>query len=213
MVDLQTIPLFSKLSQEDLAILERISTVKSYQKGEILFFEGEEPTYLHVLLDGVLKLYKTNFKGTQIFLHQFYPISFVAELANFEAIPYPATAEFMVDGQVLKIEYETFKKELLNNPELSFKIIQSLSAKLKIMSEVVHKEIILTSEAKVAKFIIEHTEFFGDFKHTKIASLVNLTPETLSRTLTKFKQQGLISMDETLRITQFDGEKLRQIFE
>ncbi|MBE0496549.1 MAG: Crp/Fnr family transcriptional regulator [Campylobacterales bacterium] len=213
MPDLHAIPLFSKLNTEDLALLERISTVKTYQKGEILFYEGDAPTYLHVLLDGVLKLYKTNFKGTQIFLHQFYPISFVAELANFEAIPYPATAEFMVDGQVLKIEYETFKNELFNNPELSFNIIQSLSAKLKIMSEVVHKEIILTSEAKVAKFIIEHTELFGDLKHTKIAALLNLTPETLSRTLTKFKQQELISMDESLNVVQYDEVKLRQIYE
>jgi CRP/FNR family transcriptional regulator len=213
MIDLQTIPLFSKLNQEDLALLERISTVKSYQKGEILFYEGEDPTYLHVLLDGVLKLYKTNFKGTQIFLHQFYPTSFVAELANFESIPYPATAEFMVDGKVLKIEYETFRKELLNNPELSFKIIQSLSAKLKIMSEVVHKEIILTSEAKIAKFIVEHPELFGDLKHAKIASLLNLTPETLSRTLTKLKQQGLISMDESLLLTHWDEEKLRRLYE
>lgn len=213
MRDLKQIPFFSKLTEEQIRLLEDISTVRAYKKGDILFYEGEESRYLHVLLSGVLKLYKTNFKGAQVFLHQFYPVSFVAELANFEAIPYPASAEFIMDGEVLKIEYDTFKKELFRDPELSFKMIQSLSAKLKIMSEVVHKEVILTSEAKIAKFIVEYPEVFGELKHTKIATLLNITPETLSRTLTKFKQDSLITLGEGQTLAHYDEARLRLMYE
>lgn len=213
MMQLKEVSYFSELEDSDIEKLEAISTIKPYNKGEILFYEGDEPKYLHVLLDGVLKLYKTNFKGTQIFLHQFLPVSFVAELANFEHIPYPATAEFTVAGSVLKIEYERFKEDFMQNPELSFKIIKSLTGKLKIMSEVVHKEIILTSEAKVAKFVVENGDLFGSLKNTQIASLLNLTPETLSRTLTKMKQQELITLDENHQLVNCDEEALRAIYE
>ena len=64
---IKEIPFFSHLSEDGLKKLKDISSIKKYNSKEILFFEGEEPKYLHVLLDGVVRLYKTNHKGTQIF--------------------------------------------------------------------------------------------------------------------------------------------------
>ncbi len=43
------------------------------------------------------------------------PVNFIAELANFENISYPATAEFTLDGEVLKIDYDKFLVELATN--------------------------------------------------------------------------------------------------
>ncbi len=201
---IKEIPFFSHLCEDGLKKLKAISTIKKYNSKEILFFEGEEPKHLHVLLDGVVRLYKTNHKGNQIFLHQFLPISLIAELANFENIPYPATAEFTCRGEVLRIDYKKLEEGFFKNPELSFKIIKSLAGKLKIMSEVVTNEIVLTSEGKIAKFLVENGEFFRSLKNTKVASLLNLTPETLSRTLTKFKKRGLIRVDEDFEVLNLD---------
>lgn len=210
---LNEVSLFSKLDKEELKLLKNIGTSKKYSKGEILFYEGDRSKNLHLLVEGILKLYKTNFKGQQIFLHQFYPQSFVAELTNFEDIPFPASAEFITDGVVLKIDFEKFKTLIHGNPNLSLKIIRSLSEKLKIMSEVIHNEVILNSEAKVAKMIVELPELFGDIKNTKIAQLLNITPETLSRTLSKFKQLKIVKIDESQKITYSNLKKLSKFYE
>ncbi|NLN00174.1 MAG: Crp/Fnr family transcriptional regulator [Campylobacteraceae bacterium] len=210
---LNEVSLFSKLDKEELKLLKNISTSKKYSKGEILFYEGDRSKNLHLLVEGILKLYKTNFKGQQIFLHQFYPQSFVAELTNFEDIPFPASAEFITDGVVLKIDFEKFKTLIHGNPNLSLKIIRSLSEKLKIMSEVIHNEVILNSEAKVAKMIVELPELFGDIKNTKIAQFLNITPETLSRTLSKFKQLKIVKIDESQKITYSNLKKLSKFYE
>ena len=209
---IKEIPFFSHLCDDGLKKLKEISTIKKYNAKEILFYEGEEPKYLHVLLDGVLKLYKTNQKGTQIFLHQFLPISLVAELANFESIAYPASSEFVTNGEVMKIDYKKLEEGFFKNPDISLKIIQSLAGKLKIMSEVVTQEIVLTSEAKIAKFLVENADLFEQLKNTKIASLLNLTPETLSRTLTKFKTKGLMKVDDKHAIKILDKEALLDLY-
>jgi len=201
---IKEIPFFSHLDEDGLKKLNEISTIKKYNSKEILFFEGEEPKYLHVLLDGIVRLYKTNHKGNQIFLHQFLPISLVAELANFENIPYPATAEFICRGEILRIDYQKLEDDFFKNPDLSLQIIKSLAGKLKIMSEVVTNEVVLSSEAKIAKFLVENEELFSTLKNTKVASLLNLTPETLSRTLTKFKKQELIRVEDSLEILDLD---------
>lgn len=202
------IAIFSQLTPEQLEKLKKISVIKKYHAHEILFYEGDAPTYLYVLLQGTLKVYKTNHKGQQIFLHQFFPGGLVAELANFENIPYPATAEFTSDSEVLRIEYQALEHDFFKNPEMSFEIIKSLIAKHKILIDVIQKEVILTAEAKVAKFLIENAELFSTLKNTQIASILNVTPETLSRTLTKFKASGWIEVDENHTVNVSNREKL-----
>lgn len=208
---IRNVSCFSKLNDEQLEKLKKISLIKKFQAKEILFYEGDEPIYLYVLLKGTLKVYKTNHKGQQIFLHQFYPGGLVAELANFENIPYPATAEFMSDSEVLRIDYKALEHDFFKNPDISFEIIKSLIAKHKILIDVIQKEVILTADAKVAKFILENGELFKTLKNTQVASILNLTPETLSRTLSKFKSSGLIELDEQHHIRVLETQKLEEV--
>ncbi|AHJ12155.1 Crp/Fnr family transcriptional regulator [Sulfurospirillum multivorans] len=208
---IRTVSCFSKLNDEQIEKLKKISVIKKFSAKEILFYEGDAPIYLYVLLQGTLKVYKTNHKGQQIFLHQFYPGGLVAELANFENIPYPATAEFMSESEVLRIDYKALEHDFFKNPDISFEIIKSLIAKHKILIDVIQKEVILTADAKVAKFILENGELFKTLKNTQVASILNLTPETLSRTLSKFKSSGFIELDDKHHIRVLDAQKLEEV--
>ena len=208
---IRTVSIFSKLNDEQIEKLKKISVIKKFSAKEILFYEGDAPIYLYVLLQGTLKVYKTNHKGQQIFLHQFYPGGLVAELANFENIPYPATAEFMSESEVLRIDYKALEHDFFKNPDISFEIIKSLIAKHKILIDVIQKEVILTADAKVAKFILENGELFKTLKNTQVASILNLTPETLSRTLSKFKSSQMIELDEKHQIHVINAQKLEEV--
>lgn len=200
--------LFTDLKDNELQRLKEISTKESFKKGNILFFEGDEPKYLYILTKGVLKIFKSDKKGTMIILHYFYENSLVAELANLENIPYPATAEFESDGEVLKIEYKSFEKEFLYNPSISFKIIKSLSKKIKNLEDVINRNLTMDSTTRVAKFIYDNEELFTTLKNNKIASILNITPETLSRVVRKFKDSTIL--DENL--TLIDKDKLKEFF-
>ncbi len=213
MTKLKDIKFFDKLSENQLEKLKQISSYKSYEKGEILFFEGDEPKFIYILTSGILKLFKTDAKSHQLFLHQLYPVNFVAELANFENIPYPATAEFINRGEVIKIDYEKFLNQFLMDKNISLNIIKSLSNKLKILSEVLHKELVLSSDAKIAKFLVENSDIFNMTKNVKVASLLNLSPETLSRILSKFKNKGLIEFDSNNKLIVTDEKKLLELYE
>ena len=135
----------------------------------------------------------------------------MAELANFENIPYPATAEFMSESEVLRIDYKALEHDFFKNPDISFEIIKSLIAKHKILIDVIQKEVILTADAKVAKFILENGELFKTLKNTQVASILNLTPETLSRTLSKFKSSNMIELDEKHQIHVINAQKLEEV--
>ncbi len=209
---LKDVPFFSSLSEESFRKMEQISYFKNFEAGELVFYEGDDPDKLHILMDGILRLYKTDPKGHEIYIHQFIPVSFVGELANFENIPFPATAKFMTSGTMLKIDYRKLEGMLFENPDVSMEIIKSLTQKVKILSEVIHHEMILTSEAKVAKLIFEHRELFEQLKNNQIASILNVSPETLSRTLAKLKKQGIITVSSRHHITIVDEAALQALF-
>ncbi|ABK82460.1 Crp/Fnr family transcriptional regulator [Campylobacter fetus] len=209
---IKEIPFFSGLNDEDLKRLENISVIKSYKKDEFLFMEGDEPQWFNVLVKGTIKIYKSTPKGKEIFLHTLRPISLVAELVNFENIPYPASGVFLNNAEVLRINYNKFKTDFLSNPSICFELLKSLSQKLRIMNGVLQNELTLKSDAKVAKFIVENPDLFSTIKHTQIASILNIAPETLSRTISQFKQQGIIKLDDNLNLTFKDNEKLISLF-
>ena len=209
---LKDIALFSNLNKENLEAIDKISTLVELKSGDILFYEGEMPYFLHVLLNGVVKLYKTDSKGRQKYIHQFTPISLIGELANFENVTFPATAEAVTKVEVLKIDYKRLHVDFFTNPNISFSIIKSLSQKIKILSNFIHQEMILSTEAKIVKLIIEHSEIFEKLKNTDIAAITNTTPETLSRILTKLKKLNYIKFNDKHELEILDKESLTKMF-
>jgi len=64
MYKLEEIPMFSALTGAHLKELYDQTHIKQFAKDSIVFYEGDESRYLHILLEGSIKLYKTTPKGT-----------------------------------------------------------------------------------------------------------------------------------------------------
>ena len=206
------IQLFSKLSEENLARLRDQAILKNLTKESIVFYEGDESDHIYVLLEGTVKLYKTSPKGTQIQINRFDAPAVIGEYACFEQVPFPATCEFLTDGKMAKVP-TSFIFNSLHEESFALEMIKSLTSKVMILSSLVHKETIYSSEAKVAKILIENVEIFQKLKHNEIASILNITPETLSRILKKFKKNYLIEGLKEGSIRILDVEGLDQVIE
>ena len=209
---LKSLFLFKNLPDEQIKELGKISHIEKFRAGETLFMEGDEANYLNILVKGVLRIYKTDNKGHEVTITYLCPVSLVAEVANLTHIDYPASAEFETEGAVIKIDYTQFEAKFLKNPDICFSMVKSLLAKIRVIENAFSENFILDATSRVAKFLYEDEELFNRLKHTKIASLLNLTPETLSRVIKKFRTMGIIEKKGTKYIIK-DREKLKQFFE
>lgn len=209
--DLSRIYLFKELSQNNLNQISQNCIVKTLPKDAILFYEGDRPEYFTVLLEGIVKLYKTDMRFNQIILHYITAISPIAELVNINDIKYPATAEAITDIKVLQISHEFFQKNILENQQISKELIKSLTSKIMILESVIANNITLNSTARVAKFLFANAKLFSTVKHHEIASILNIQPETMSRVLAKFKSNKIIKADGKGFIVE-EPEKLRNYF-
>lgn len=204
------IELFQALNQAETDRLYKISSLKEYKKGNIVFYEGDQPKKLKLLLDGIVKVYKVDAKGKEVILHFFQPQTLIAETAHMQKINYPATAICETDCKLLEIDYASFEKDFLRNPEISFKIIESLSKKVKALQNVITTNLTMNTFSRVCKFIYDNEKHINELSHRKIAAVLNITPETLSRHLSILKKDGVIVVNSR-KIQIVDKERLSDI--
>jgi len=195
MVEIQDIPMFSNLDKKFHKELKDSLYIKKFTKNSIVFYEGDESDYFYILLDGTVKLYKTSPKGSQVQIRRLSAPNTIGEYACFEKAPFPATCEFISDGAMGLLHFEKVYK-YLDEKDFALGLIKSLTSKVMILSSLVHKETILSSEAKVADLMIENISIFNKLKNNEIAGILNLTPETFSRIITKFKKEDIIKIDK-----------------
>ncbi|WP_063353205.1 Crp/Fnr family transcriptional regulator [Aliarcobacter lanthieri] len=201
---------FNFLEQKDLSRLKEISFKKSYKKGEILFYKGDESKYLHLLIRGIAKLYTHDFKDNEVVIHNLVGPALIAEIVNYEEINFIANCSFETDSEVLLIDYKKFKEEFLLKPEIAMFFIKSLTKKIKYLESFINYNITLNSIEKIAKFLFENEKLLPSLKQVKIAQILNITPETFSRQLAKLKKDNIIENDKgTIKI--LDYERLQKI--
>lgn len=204
--------LFSRLNTDDLAQLREITKEKAYPAGTILFYDGETPDKLRLIKSGTVQIVKHDSSGNEIVLSDFHANDLIAEMAHFEAIPYPATARCETDVKLYEIDFEDFKSRFLNRPEMALGIIRSLTRKIKQLEGVIRRSLIDDAQTRLVRYLLEHDDRLGQMTQRQIASQVILTPETVSRILRRLKEQGWVEV-RSRKIVLRDREALGRLLE
>ncbi|RXK13198.1 Crp/Fnr family transcriptional regulator [Halarcobacter mediterraneus] len=205
---LSEIYLFKNLSDEVLEQMEDFTSILKLSKNNILFYEGDESKYLYLLTDGIIKLYKTSSNDKEIILKYFHKNELIAEVANFEQIPYPATAQSFTDTELLKIDFEKLKELIFLNPQLSYLIQKSLIQKVRNLENLISLHLVLDSKKRVAKYIYDNADDFFNTKNLKIAEILNISPETFSRVLSSLKKEKVVDTKNKM----INKEALKEIY-
>jgi len=204
---------FSKTMIDDLMTASRLIV---YEKDSIVFFEGEAPKKLHLLIEGSVYVYKSeNLKQMQV-LRFFKPVGFIAELANIQKIPYPATARCEVRSTIIEIDYEKYLNFFCysqNHAHIGYsKLLESVADKLTYhVNKSSYSEIVeLSAVQKVAKMMLDDLERFNKEKRWKVAQILRINPETLSRTIAKLKKIKAITVEDG-KVKILDEIKLQEV--
>jgi len=194
MIKIEDTPLFINLDKKFYKELYDNIYIRNFSENSIVFYEGDSSDYLHILLDGQVRLYKTSPKGTMVQIHRLHAPATIGEYACLEQVAFPATCEFISESGTMGLLHFKDVMRYLQNPNFSLALLKSMTNKVMMLSSLVHKETILSSEAKVADLILNEIDIFNRVKNNEIASILNITPETLSRILGKLKRENIISV-------------------
>ncbi len=195
---IKSIDFFDELDDGQIEQLTSISTVVSYPKKSILYYESDSNTQILFLVSGLLKIYKLDKFDNEIFLYHVYKNSMISELTRLddESIYCFSNAEFTEDSSVLSIDYKKFKNLFLNKNILTIKLMNTLLDKTHQLQCIVNRELVFDATAKVAFMLNQDLEMFNKLKRQEVSFMLHIQPETLSRVLKR------LTRNETIEVTE-----------
>jgi CRP-like cAMP-binding protein len=204
---LAQIPLFRRVSPEDRERIAVVSQVRSYDRGSLVFEEGDPSDQFVVVVTGRVKVFKRSPSGSELILEIFGPGGPLGAVAAYESRPYPASAEAIEPATCLLIPRPAFFTLLEQHPSLVRGLLSSLSHRL---VELTTRLAELTGgriEARFARMFLKLADQMGTSEpggtfiplplaRQELADLTGTTIETAIRIMSRWNKDGVLRTEK-----------------
>lgn len=209
--------LFAAVPAPDLANIAEGSALRSLQKGEMLFREGEKSEGFYVMQTGAVSIFRLTPDGREQIICIFRPPESFAEVTLATVETYPANAIALESSQVIVVNRSRFRDLIRRQPELALHMLGSMSLHLKHLVQSLQDIKGRQIEHRLAEYLLRQSPATAigcpvavDLQVTKkvLAGQLGVTSETLSRTFARFRDEGLIQV-QGARIQIVNGAGLK----
>jgi CRP-like cAMP-binding protein len=194
--------LFRGLTDEQIQRLGCVFRPARYRRNQILFFEGGTAQHVFALHTGLVKVVKSLENGKERITRVLFP----GELFGLEALTeqtYPLTAVTLRDCEICASSRDEFLDFLHQNPDIALGMIRFLVGEVMRVRTQVTDMSFKDARMKVATLLLSlvHTEIEGPvkahslvlpFSRQEISEILELSPETVSRTLSTFRREQVL---------------------
>jgi CRP-like cAMP-binding protein len=183
---------------------------------QIIYAEGDEPTRLYYVQAGRVKIVKTTASGKELITGFYQTGEFFGYKALLEGTVYHDAAVAVEDSTLFYIPADDFA-QLLRNPEVSQQLVRLMAGRKREREEQLLDMAYNSLRRRVANALLgfyDHAkpsepEALIQLSRDDLAAVVGIAPESLSRTLSEFRHDGLLEVTpKGIRLLQPD--KLRR---
>jgi CRP/FNR family transcriptional regulator len=195
-----------------------------YPRGVVLYTEGEQPSGVHILCSGQVRLTAGSQNGGEVILRIAERGEILGLSNTISREPHRLRAETLSACQIGFIPRIAFLQFLRAHPDASFRIAEHLSMELhKAWEQVELVALAPTTNAKLIRFLLTwaatHGQPFSEgtslalfMTHEEIAQSIGVSRESVSRTLAELREEKLIRFSRG-HILLLDPERLKSLVE
>ena len=191
--------LFSELGEVDLHNIALCSEVRSIPKRTYLFHEGDSPAGFFVIGKGAVNVHRLDEEGRETVIRVFREGESFGELFLADAGPSPVSARIESAATLLLVRRSDLSRMISSRPEIAMRLLASMSRHLRSLVDKLGSLQHRTVAERLREWLLARCAE-GDSPATValpprkylLASEIGTVPETLSRTLTKFRERGWI---------------------
>ncbi len=213
------IPIFNGLPEDQMAAIKQIAITKRFNKGEVIFSEGDAGNGFFVIAQGRVKIFKVSAEGKEHILHIYGSGQPFGEVPVFAGQKFPANAQALEKTVAIFLPRSDIVDLVAANPSLALNMLAVMSQKLRQFSIQIENLSLKEIPARLASYLIFLAEEQAandvvklNISKGQLASILGTIPETLSRIFAKLSGQNLIRV-EGKKITLLDREGLEDLAE
>lgn len=212
------VPAEAKLSSlDDLREVFSQYRLQEYKKGETIYEKGKQSNFFYLVRRGVVKAHRMDSQGKELITELYKQDDFFGNPASDPQSAYEDYATAMENSQLYAVSREEFHKLLANNPKITLQLIEVLNHNLSELKQQLMDMAYGSVRKKTANTILLFAERIEKhplksirISRADLAGVAGMAPESLIRTLSEFKKEGLIEI-EGRNIKLIDSEGLKNI--
>ena len=204
---LRRTPIFRRLTADDRQRLAAVSSLHAYDKGALLFSEGDPSSQLYTVVSGRVKVFKTTARGTDVILELFGPGDPVGAVAVYESRPYPATAVTLEPTTCLLMPRQSFFSLLDAHPTMVRGLLTGLTHRLVELTNRLAELSGGRIEARLARFFLKLATDMGQTRpdgvfiplalsRQELADMIGTTIETSIRIMSRWGKESLVRTEK-----------------
>ncbi|MEO5909915.1 MAG: response regulator [Pelobium sp.] len=170
--------------------------IRQLKKKQILYYEGDQPLGIYVVLEGSLKTIKLTDDGRELMTGLFKVDDYLGISALLLDETLNETAEALEDSSICMLPKDSLISLLNQYPDIAQQFITILSNNVREKEDQLLELAYHSVRRRLAKVLIRLAKKTLDnqFKinREELASMAGIATETVSRTLTDFKDEGLV---------------------
>lgn len=205
------VPLFAQLPQSDQDFIDTQLQHRRYEKGDQVFMPGDE-LRLIIVARGSVKVYQISRSGREQLLRVQEPGGYEGEAWLLGQPNDSLYGQALETTEVCLLSHAAFHKLLLDQPLLSVRLLELNAAKLTTLEQINGFLGMDRVEERLATYLLDLEKAVGTDTFTlpirmkELAHLLGTTPETLSRKLRAFENDGLIARSRrSIKILDHDS--------
>lgn len=204
-------------SLDDLREFVKQYELLSFKSGQSIFEQGKQNSFFYMVDRGVVKTHRMDENGKDLITSLHKEGDFFGNMSFNRPLAYDEYATAMEETRVYAIGKEDFKEILSKNNKISLDLIEVLGENLSGVKEQLLEMAYGSVRRKTARTILLFSQRIRRFptqsiriSRSDLASVAGMASETLIRTLSDFKKEGLIEI-EGRNIRIINQEELKRI--
>jgi CRP-like cAMP-binding protein len=205
-IPFDSIPLLAALKAEDRAAVEPLCRMRGYEKGEVIFREGEPADRIHFVYTGRVKIVKAT-GAREIILELLGPGEPVGAVAAFERRSFPASAVAIEPAGLVSLPEREFFALLETRPAMTRSLLGGLTMRLVMLNKRL-ADMVGTADARAARLFLTLADRLGTprdagvfiplgLSRQELADLLGTTLETAIRLMSRWQKDELVLTEKS----------------
>jgi CRP/FNR family transcriptional regulator, polysaccharide utilization system transcription regulator len=197
------IPTYSVLTDDQIQKINSACVPVKHRKGELLFGQDRPVSHLLYVKTGLIKIHRESTNNKTVIVKIVGPDRYLGLLSIFYDLKYQISATVIEESELIYINIQALKDLISQNGQYGLKILEQSSMEgvylLNKLSVFHQKQV----PGRIAELLLSFsTEVYNNNAFTlplsrqELADYVYSTKESVSRTLTEFKNDRMIDIED-----------------
>lgn len=180
-----------------LSVLENVKTVRKFQKGDILYHQGDAAQGFYFLKKGRVRVFMTSPEGVEKTLSTASQGEILGEAAFFDKMPRISSAAALSAVEVAVINEQTLLGIIRENPRLAIELLEIQASRIRQLTSQIDAMTFMQADGRIARLLLQNARESRDgltvlLTHEEIAGIVGTSRVTVSKILNRFAREGLV---------------------